>query len=251
MEEWRDIEGFPGYQVSNLGRVKGIRKNVLKHCYTPDSDYPKVTLCVNGRHIDKRVNRLVASAFIENPYNLPLVMHTDNNPMNNSVDNLAWGTYAENNQYMYDCGRHPINLTDEAREKAYAIRRTGVIAINMETGEEDYFVSQHEAARQLNVSQQHIWGVLNGWRRSTGGYRFKYADDEKESNRHPHRYNIRIRPIKAIDLCDNKEYVFKTIKDASIELGISYHRVCKILSGQLDSFNNYTFEYIDKEECYG
>lgn len=50
--------------------------------------------------------------------------------------------------------------------------------INMRTGERLIFASQHDAARALGVTQQHIWGVLKGIRRSTGGYRFEYLDEE-------------------------------------------------------------------------
>ena len=99
---------------------------------------------------------------------------------NNSVDNLEWGTFSENNQWMHDCGRHPMTLTDEMREKAYAARRTAVKSTNVKTGEGRHFESQHDAARALGVSQQHIWGVLNGLRRSTGGYTFAYSDKEEE-----------------------------------------------------------------------
>lgn len=175
-EEWRDIEGFPGYQVSNLGKIKGVRKNELTPSYNKGKiRYPKVTLTRSGEHIDKRVNRLVATAFIPNPNNEPLVMHLDNNPKNNRVDNLAWGSYSENLKYCWDCDRHPQTLTDDAREKAYAKRRTAIIAINCKTGSKQEFISQHAASRALGVSQQHIWGVLNGHRKSTGGYRFEYA----------------------------------------------------------------------------
>lgn len=169
MEEWRDVDDWPGYEVSSKGRVKGPRKTLLK-LVKGNNGYLKVTLCSNGRRKDKRVNRLVAEAFI------PMVMHQDNNPMNNNVENLSWGTYSENNQWMYTCDRHPINLANESREKAFAKRRAPVEAINIETGEKTRFISQHEAARQLGVSQQHIWGVLNGHRRSTGGYYFHYIE---------------------------------------------------------------------------
>ena len=179
-ERWRNIKGFPGYRVSSRGKIKGPRKDEIKHVYNNDSPYPKVTLSKNGKHVDKRINRLVAEAFLPNPKHHPLVMHLDNNPGNNNVENLQWGTHAENNKYMWDCGRHPGTLTDEGREKAYEKRRRPVIAINCKTGKNSYFKSQHDAARLLNVSQQHIWGVLNGYRRSTGGYTFKYADKEVE-----------------------------------------------------------------------
>lgn len=174
-EEWRDVDGFDGYKISNAGRVKGIRKNILKPV-DGGQGYLKVTLSKNGKHIDKRINRLVAEAFLPNPNSLPLVMHLDNNRANNQVENLSWGTYSENNQYMHDCNRHPLTLTDEDREKAYSKRRSPIKAINTITGEELFFISQHDASRQLNVSQQHIWGVLNGYRRSTGGYYFEYLN---------------------------------------------------------------------------
>lgn len=175
MEKWRNIDGYPGYEISNRGRVKGIRKNVLKPV-DGGQGYLKVTLSRNGKHTDKRINRLVAQAFIPNPEGLPVVMHKDNNRSNNNIDNLAWGTHSENNKWMHDCGRHPLTLTDEDREKAYAARRTPIKAVDVKTNDEIFFKSQHDAARALNVSQQHIWGVLNGYRRSTGGYRFEYVD---------------------------------------------------------------------------
>ena len=179
MEEWRDIPHFPGYSVSSKGRVSGPRRPLLT--LVKQDGYLKVTLIrEDGKHVDKRVNRLVAEAFIPNPYNLPIVMHGDNDRTNNNVWNLSWGTYAENNQYMHDCGRHPLTLTDEDREKAYQVRRTAVIAIDTRTSERIRFISQHDAARALGVMPQHIWGVLNGYRRSTGGYRFEYADKEMD-----------------------------------------------------------------------
>lgn len=177
MEEWKDICGWDGYSVSNYGQICGPRKRLLKLVETKNG-YLKVTLCSKDRRMDKRVNRLVAEAFIPNPEDYPLVMHRDNNRKNNRVDNLSWGTHSDNNQWMHDCGRHPLTLTDDDRERAYSKRRVPVRAIDIKTGEKRIFISQHEAARQLGVSQQHIWGVLNGYRRSTGGYVFEYLQKE-------------------------------------------------------------------------
>ena len=46
------------------------------------------------------VHRLVAMTYIPNPENKPCVCHKDNNPLNNHVDNLYWGTQAENMSQM-------------------------------------------------------------------------------------------------------------------------------------------------------
>ena len=92
MEVWKDIDGFDGYQISTWGNVRNARGQILKP-YENSKGYLKVGLSVGKRTTDKhRVNRLVAKAFIENPYNFPQVNHKDGNKENNSVTNLEWTT---------------------------------------------------------------------------------------------------------------------------------------------------------------
>lgn len=52
----------------------------------------------------------------------------------------------------------------------------GVIAVNRETKKVSYFESQHEAARQLGISQGNINNVLKGRYRKTSGYWFCKVD---------------------------------------------------------------------------
>lgn len=88
MEIWVDIDGFENYQVSTWGRVRG-QHGILKP-YLNEKGYEKVGLTKNGKSHKKRVNRLVAMAYIPNPDNLPQVDHIDGNKRNNSVTNLRW-----------------------------------------------------------------------------------------------------------------------------------------------------------------
>ena len=49
-EIWKDIEGFPGYQVSNQGRVKNKKTgHVLKPQINNRSGYYQVSLSVGGK----------------------------------------------------------------------------------------------------------------------------------------------------------------------------------------------------------
>ena len=103
MEIWKDIEGFEGkYQVSTWGRVRSCHhgKTKILTPYKNERGYLKVGLSVGKRKTQKfRVNRLVALAFIPNPYNLPQVNHKDGNKENNSYTNLEWATNEINSKH--------------------------------------------------------------------------------------------------------------------------------------------------------
>lgn len=95
IEEWKTIKDLPNYDVSNFGRV---RNNKTYRILKPKliRGYESVCLRKDNKNIYKRVNRLVAEAFIPNPLNKPLVNHIDYNPRNNNVENLEWVTNSEN-----------------------------------------------------------------------------------------------------------------------------------------------------------
>ena len=98
-ELWKDIDGFEGkYQVSSWGRVRNLNTNKILTPYENSKGYLKVGLHLKGHKspVKKRVNRLVAIAFIPNPYELPQVNHKDGNKQNNSISNLEWCTNRQN-----------------------------------------------------------------------------------------------------------------------------------------------------------
>lgn len=105
MEMWKDIEGFEGrYQISSWGRVRNKDGMILKP-YTNNKGYVKISLQEGRRAIKKRIHRLVAQAFIPNPYNLPQVNHKDGNKQNNSYTNLEWVTNSENLRHAREMRR--------------------------------------------------------------------------------------------------------------------------------------------------
>lgn len=116
MEIWKDIEGYEGkYQISSLGIVKNILTNKIISPRNYGRNYQHVWLCKNGIKKSPAIHRLVAQAFIPNPENKPQVGHGDNNPSNNSLENLEWCTGKEN---MLHCKKEGRIRSGENHHKA-------------------------------------------------------------------------------------------------------------------------------------
>ena len=104
MEEWKVVKEFPNYEVSSLGRVRSSRTKTLRHAYIGNNGYPVFKFIKDGHRYSKQLHRIVATEFIDNPMNYPIINHIDGNKENNSIDNLEWCTYSHNNQHAYDMG---------------------------------------------------------------------------------------------------------------------------------------------------
>lgn len=117
IEIWKPIKGYEGYyEVSNLGRVKALKRTVNKgKChrtweehylkYAPDKcGYIRLALAKDGINKTFKVHRLVADAFIDNPDNKEEVNHIDGDRQNNRVENLEWCTRSENIIHAYKNG---------------------------------------------------------------------------------------------------------------------------------------------------
>lgn len=102
-EIWKPVVECPKcYVCSNYSRIKTLPRNGVKRggrILKPslkDDGYYSVLLQDHGKHFYRRVNRIIAQAFIPNPENKPIADHKDNNPLNNRLDNLQWLTEQEN-----------------------------------------------------------------------------------------------------------------------------------------------------------
>ena len=130
-EEWRIIEEYPDYEVSNLGNVRSIDKDIIDSWgrkYHKQGQLLKIAIQLSkGNYLQAMVSiyqnkklhrlivaRLVAKAFIPNPDNLPQVNHKNENSLDNRAENLEWCTCQYNINYK-------TNIERRSRNKCRAI----------------------------------------------------------------------------------------------------------------------------------
>lgn len=186
IEIWKDIEGYEGYQVSNLGRVKSIDREIstssgkrlikgtIRKTTLTNGGYEKVVLYKGKKRKTTLVHRLVAMAFLDNPNNYPQVNHKDENKVNNTVfvngdgsinlnkSNLEWCT----NEYNHNYGTAVQRIAEKNYKKVHQYTLDGELVKVWE--------SVSKAHKELNL--RHIDAVARGERNKCGGYIWKYEN---------------------------------------------------------------------------
>lgn len=111
--EVRMIEGFGNkYMVSDIGHIYRITVAGVKSL-SPNIDksgYYSVSLFNEGKRKTLKVHRLVAKAFIPNPYPYlnKIINHKDGIKINNHFSNLEWCTHKHNSVHAARNGLIPV-----------------------------------------------------------------------------------------------------------------------------------------------
>lgn len=117
-EEWKDIDEYEGFQVSDKGRVRYILdKPAFRRPYTTKNAIIDLKNSGTGyfrpKGIRKYIHRLVALAFIPNPHHYNQVNHIDEIKKHNWKENLEWCSQKYNNNW----GTTPHRRNSAIREK--------------------------------------------------------------------------------------------------------------------------------------
>ena len=173
-EEWRHIDENKLYMVSNLGNVLMIehrdklgrlQKERYKKKYKRTNGYLFVQIKVDGKNKCFDIHRLVAKAFIPNPYNLPCINHKDENKENNNAYNLEWCDYSYNNSYGSGAKSRVKNHIKQVHR--YDLNGNYI----------DTFDSAESANNYLG-GKFSISACCRGVTKTAGGYRWSYERKE-------------------------------------------------------------------------
>lgn len=172
-EIWQDIPGYEGlYQASTYGRIIGLPKTTTQsglikaYATGKKKQYLAVKLFKGSKNSRKSfyIHRLIAETFIPSPKKLPYINHIDENPSNNSVDNLEWCTAVYNNNF----GTHNARM---AASKSKAVLQFDMDGIFVKR-----FSSARDVERMTGYSQANISACCrNEWKQAYG-FKWAYAE---------------------------------------------------------------------------
>lgn len=162
-ETWKDVAGFEGlYRISNYGNLLSLpRKKCIGGIKKPWSDkdgYLCAALYKDGKSYTKKIHRLVAEAFIDNPNSWPQVNHKDEVKTNNHADNLEWCT----------------NLYNQYYKEKWKKTNKAIIQMDANGKEIARYESLRQASEMTGIISTSISQAANGRTYSAGKFKWKY-----------------------------------------------------------------------------
>lgn len=170
-EIWRDVTGYAGfYEVSSLGRIRSvarmvhvsavrgrayerpIRERILRA--TISHGYPSVTLWKDHMLRVERIHCLVLEAFVGPRPDGFYGCHRDDVRTNNVLENLYWGSPAENSANKIALGNQPRG----SRIPWSRLNERDVAEIRGLSGK----MTQAEIGRRYGVQQARVSRIVNG-----------------------------------------------------------------------------------------
>jgi len=170
---WKSVKGYATlYEVNEFGQVRSLKQwnghkyikrgspYILKQSNTA-TGYKKVELTKDGKKKSFKVHRLVAEAFIDNPYHKPNINHKDGNKRNNCVDNLEYVTPSENMSHAIEHSLNRVPKPDNRGERHGMSKLSNAQVLEIKN---DLIAGEpvKEIAQKYNVSKSTIHDIKSG-----------------------------------------------------------------------------------------
>ena len=180
---WQKIKQNENYSINEFGEVRNDLTGSIKKPYqNKENGYWYVDLYKENKAKKIPVHRLLAETFIPNPQNKPTVDHKDGNRENNSLQNLRWATYSEQNSRFNVVGvrSQKVKVTHYREERN---KRGGGHIKWLDVDMVLYFDRISDAAEHFGTTIGNISLMLKGGeigrRGKMRGYKFEYLDSQR------------------------------------------------------------------------
>ena len=204
------IPGFENYLVSPEGQViNSSTGRALKHSLN-ENGYLYASLWKGNKAAPRTVHRLVATAYIPNPDNKPIVNHIDANRANPHKDNLEWCTQSENIKHAYTIG-------NMSQRQHFSLEELDWILTKVLAGE-----SMTHLAKSLNVGLSRLTINLRGRAiRSGKSNEFTHELAQQKKKRNTAANDSKRAPVLQLDMTGFTLASFPSATAAARALGKS------------------------------
>ncbi len=161
-EIWKNVEDYPGYEVSNIGRVRkttafprmGIRVKILRPQNIMNG-YLVVRLFKSREEIhNKAIHRLVAMAFVDGFKEGLEVNHKDGNRQNSAWTNLEWVTPSDNQKQSWAMQKEKASRRSFSDDEVMKMRQCRDIGLTL-----------NQICRAFNMTSDYAYKIISGQRR--------------------------------------------------------------------------------------
>lgn len=238
-EIWKDVQGYEGlYQVSNFGRVKTIKTNIIRKFGDNGHGYMFLPLHKNNKSKNHYVHRLVATSFIDNLYRKTTVNHINGIKADNSVSNLEWATQSENSQHGFDNGL--------IKQKSGYENPSSKAVLKYSLGGE--FICEYENISIASINNKILSNCISmNCRQKTkraGDFQWKFKSDE-ETIIHPIPLKKGNGEIKVLQYSKKGEFIskFNSQTEAEAVTGVKRGGISDCCTGKIKTSGGFIWKF--------
>ena len=124
---FKPIPNYPGYEISEAGTVRSLKYHEprLLKPQSLNRGYQIVSLHVHGIPKQLTVHSLVLLTFVGPRPEGQCIRHLDNDPANNNLDNLVYGSLTDNQQDRLTHGTYGMTLNARKVKVIRGLRHVG------------------------------------------------------------------------------------------------------------------------------
>ena len=220
------VKNYPNYIVTTVGDVISFFRRTPRVLHQTPTNKGHLYVDISDGESSKRflVHRLIADAFLPNPNNSPVVRHLNDDPQDNNLDNLRWGSFKDNREDMVRNG-------NDYRRGVYCFER------------DKHYRTCKEAADDLGVSKADVTICCQGKTSNIKGLHLCYEDDYEKKSSDTSWMTIKnnFKPIVAIDKDGNRTR-YNSRKEAAEAIGIPSCGISSVVNGYLEKTHGWRFE---------